>query len=39
VQKLLPYLTPDGKTQVGVEYRDRRPYRIHSITVIASQSR
>jgi S-adenosylmethionine synthetase len=39
LQKLLPYLTPDGKTQVGVEYRDRRPYRIHSITVIASQSR
>jgi S-adenosylmethionine synthetase len=39
VQKLLAYLTPDGKTQVGVEYRDRRPYRIHSITVIASQSR
>jgi S-adenosylmethionine synthetase len=39
LQKLLPYLTPDGKTQVGVEYCDRRPARIHSITVIASQSR
>jgi S-adenosylmethionine synthetase len=39
LQKLLPYLTPDGKTQVGVEYRDRRPARIHSITVIASQNR
>jgi S-adenosylmethionine synthetase len=38
LQKLLPYLTPDGSTQVGVEYRGRRPYRIHSITVIASQS-
>jgi S-adenosylmethionine synthetase len=38
-QQLLSYLTPDGKTQVGVEYRNRRPYRIHSITVIASQSR
>ncbi len=38
LQKILPYLSPDGKTQVGVEYRDRRPYRIHSITVIASQS-
>jgi S-adenosylmethionine synthetase len=23
---------------VGVEYRQRRPYRIHSITVIASQN-
>lgn len=39
LQKLLPYLAPDGKTQVGVEYRDRRPYRIHSITLIASQGR
>jgi len=37
--KTLPYLAPDGKTQVGVEYRDRRPYRIHSITIIASQNR
>ena len=36
-QSILPYLTPDGKTQVGVEYRDRKPYRIHSITLIASQ--
>jgi len=33
----LSYLAPDGKTQVGVEYRDRRPYRIHSVTIIASQ--
>jgi S-adenosylmethionine synthetase len=39
LQKILPYLTPDGKTQVGVEYRDRRPCRIHSLTVIASQGR
>lgn len=37
LQKILPYLTPDGKTQVGVEYRNRRPYRIHSITVVGSQ--
>jgi S-adenosylmethionine synthetase len=37
LQKLLPYLTPDGWTQVGVEYRNRRPARIHSLTVIASQ--
>ena len=37
--KTLPYLAPDGKTQVGVEYRDRRPYRIHSITIIASQNK
>ncbi|MBH8562183.1 methionine adenosyltransferase [Nostoc sp. CENA67] len=38
-QKILTYLTPDGKTQVGVEYKNRRPYRIHSITVIASQNK
>lgn len=37
VQNILPYLTPDGKTQVGVEYRHCQPYRIHSITIIASQ--
>jgi S-adenosylmethionine synthetase len=37
--KILPYLAPDGKTQVGVEFRDRKPHRIHSITVIASQER
>jgi S-adenosylmethionine synthetase len=37
-QKILPYLSADGKTQVGVEYRNRRPYRIHSITVVGSQN-
>ncbi len=37
LQKSLPYIAPDGKTQVGVEYRNRVPHRIHSITVIASQ--
>lgn len=38
-EKILTYLTPDGKTQVGVEYKNRQPYRIHSITVIASQNK
>jgi S-adenosylmethionine synthetase len=38
LQKILPYIAPDGKTQVGVEFRDRRPFRIHTITVIASQN-
>ena len=37
LQKQLSYLAPDGKTQVGVEYRDGRPNRIHSITLVASQ--
>lgn len=39
LQKFLPYLEPDGKTQVGIEYRNGKPYRIHSITVIASQNK
>jgi len=38
-RKIIPYLSPDAATQVGVEFKDRRPVRIHSITVIASQSR
>jgi S-adenosylmethionine synthetase len=32
----LLYLHPDGKTQVGVEFRDRVPVRIHSVTLIAA---
>ncbi len=39
LQKMLTYLAPDGKTQVGIEYKNGRPYRIYSITVIASQNR
>jgi S-adenosylmethionine synthetase len=38
LQKILPYIAPDGKTQVGIEFRNRRPFRIHTITVIASQN-
>lgn len=34
----IPYLEPDGKTQVGIEYRDNKPNRLHSITLVASQS-
>ncbi len=34
---VLPYLAPDGTTQVGIEYQDRVPVRIHSITVNVSQ--
>jgi S-adenosylmethionine synthetase len=38
-QKAIPYLSLDGKTQVGVEYRDRRPHRIHSLTLVVSISK
>lgn len=38
-EKTLPYLAADGKTQVGIEYRDRKPVRIHSLTVIGSQKK
>lgn len=29
-----PYLMPDGKTQVAVAYRERRPWRIHSLSLV-----
>lgn len=35
---ILGYLRPDGKTQVTVEYRDGRPYRINSIVVSSQHS-
>jgi len=33
---LLPYLRPDGKSQVTIEYRDGRPFRVDAV-VISSQ--
>ena len=32
----LPYLRPDGKTQVTIEYRDGRPFRVDAV-VVSSQ--
>lgn len=34
---LLPNLSPDATTQVGVEFQQGRPFRIHSITLITGQ--
>jgi S-adenosylmethionine synthetase len=36
--KILPYLQPDGKVQVGVAFQDRKPKGIYSVTIAASQS-
>jgi len=37
--KILPYLMPDGKVQIGVVYRKRQPLRIHSVTITANQKK
>lgn len=36
-EEVLSYLMPDGKVQVGVEYRKGKPFRVHSATITASQ--
>jgi S-adenosylmethionine synthetase len=36
LEKLLPHVMPDGKTQVGIEYRDGKPHRIHSINLVTA---
>jgi S-adenosylmethionine synthetase len=35
---VLPYLRPDGKSQVTIEYEDGRPLRVHTV-VISAQHR
>ena len=38
-EKVLPYLRPDGKSQVTVEYHDGKPLRIDTIIVSAHHDR
>jgi S-adenosylmethionine synthetase len=37
-KKVLPYLGPDGKSQVTVEYRDGVPYRIDTVLISTQHS-
>lgn len=34
--KELAYLRPDATVQVAIEYRKQKPYRVHSINIVAS---
>ncbi len=37
-KEILPYLRPDGKSQVTIEYKDGKPYRLHTIVVSSQHS-
>jgi S-adenosylmethionine synthetase len=37
-EKVVPYLRPDGKTQITVEYEDSVPKRLHTIVVSAQHA-
>jgi len=37
-KEILPYLRPDGKSQVTIEYRDGKPFKLHTIVVSSQHS-
>jgi S-adenosylmethionine synthetase len=37
-REVLPYLRPDGKTQVTIEYRDGKPVRVDAVVVSSQHS-
>ena len=37
-KKLIPWLRPDGKSQVTVEYKDDKPLRVHTVVVSTQHS-